>query len=274
MKHRRHYVKNKVHRLKNKKPFLKRPVFWIVILFIIIILSFFYLFVFFSKFQVNSVIVSGNNSVQGEALQSIAWNNINKKIIVLGDWNIISRSIFLTGPKIISKDILNEFPQIESAKVLKKFPQTIILQIKERAPFAVFCQTDDKKCFYIDENGIIFKILEQIPENISIIRQLIEDKEVFTGEKVVEKNIIDIISKIKTNLKDNFQIDIKSAMISTPFRLNIETSENWQIYFNLDSETDLQIAKMNLLLKDEIPANVRKTLQYIDLRFKSRAYYK
>ena len=62
-------------------------------------------------------------------------------------------------------------------------------------------------------------------------------------------------------------------MISTPFRLNIETSENWEIYFNLDSETDLQIAKMNLLLKDEIPVSVRKTLQYINLRF-NRAYYK
>ncbi|MEK7540918.1 MAG: hypothetical protein AAB529_01625 [Patescibacteria group bacterium] len=274
MKHRRHYVKNKVRRLKNKKSFLKRSVFWIVILSVIIILSFFHFFIFFSKFQVNSVIVSGNNSVQGEALQSIAWNNVNKKIIVLGNWNIISKSIFLTGPKIISKDILNKFPQIENVKVFKKFPKTIILQIKERTPFAVFCQTNDKKCFYIDENGIIFKILERIPENISIVRQIIENKEVFAGEKVVEKNIIDIISKIKINLKDNFQIDVKSAMISNPFRLDIETSENWQIYFNLDSETDLQIAKMNLLLKDEIPDSVRKTLQYIDLRFKARAYYK
>ena len=265
MKHRRHHVKNKVHRLKTRKSIFKRPVFWIVVLSLIIIFSFFYLFVFFSKFQVNSVIVSGNNNVQSKALESIVWNNINKNI---------SRSIFLTGPKIISEDILNKFPQIESAKVSKKFPRTITLQVKERTTFAVFCQADDKKCFYIDANGIIFKLLEKIPENISIIRQFTEDKEVFTGERVVEKNIIDIISNIKRNLKDNFQIDVKSAMISTPFRLNIETSENWQIYFNLDSETDLQIAKMNLLLKDEIPASARKTLQYIDLRFKARAYYK
>ncbi|MBI3631368.1 MAG: hypothetical protein HY219_00685, partial [Candidatus Staskawiczbacteria bacterium] len=159
-------------------------------------------------------------------------------------------------------------------RVLKKFPQTITIQVKERTIFAVFCQTDDKKCFYIDENGIIFKILEKIPENVSIIRQLIEDREIFTGERVVKKNIIDLISKVKRNLKDNFQIDIRSAMISTPSRLNIETSENWQIYFNLDSETDIQIAKMYLLLKDEISANARKNLQYIDLRFKDRAYYK
>ena len=265
MKNRRHHIKNKVRRLKTKKLIFKKPIFMIVVLFLIIIFLFLYLFLFFSKIQANFVIIEGNNNVQSKDIENIAWNNVNKNI---------SKSIFLIRPKIISKDILNKFPQIESVKVSIKFPQTINLQIKERVPFAVFCQTDGKKCFYMDENGILFKILKQIPENTSIIKKLIEDKEVFIGERVIEKSIVDIINKIKINLKDNFQINIKEAIISTPFRLDIETSENWQIYFDLDSEIDLQIAKINLLLKDEIPATTRKSLQYIDLRFKDRAYYK
>lgn len=265
MKNRKHHIKNKVRLLKTKKPIFKKPIFWVIILSLIIIFLFLYLFLFFSKIQVNSIITKGNNNIQSEVIESIAWNNIDKNI---------SNSIFLVKPKTISENILNKFPQIESVKVSIKFPQIIILEVKERIIFAAFCQTDDKKCFYIDENGIIFKVLEQIPENIFVIRQLIENKEVFVSQKVVEKNIMDIISKIRKNLKDNFQIDVKTAIISTPVRLNIETSENWQIYFNLDSETDLQIAKMNLLLKNEIPASARKNLQYMDLRFKDRAYYK
>lgn len=274
MKNRRHHIKKNIRRLKPKKPFFKKSSFWLIILFLIIASSFFYLLVFFSKLQVSSIIVLGNNNVQSEALQKIAWNNINKKIITLGNWKLISKSIFLTGPKTIEKNVLDKFSQIENVKVSKKFPQTITIQVNERTPFAIFCQTDDRSCFYIDENGIIFEVLEQIPKNISVIRQLIDDKDVFTGEKVIEKKIIDTISNIKRNLEDNFQIDVKSAIISTPLRLNIETSENWQIYFNLDSETDLQIAKMNLLLKDEISESNRKALQYIDLRFKARAFYK
>ena len=274
MKIRRRHIKKKVRYLKVKKPILKRLFFGIIVLFLIIILLFLYFFVFFSKIQVNSIVVSGNNNVSSKVLENIAWNNVNKKIITLGNWNLISKSIFFTKSKIISKDILNKFPQIESVIVLKKYPQIITLEVKERTPFAIFCQTDDKKCFYIDENGIIFKILEQISENDFIIKKLTEDKEVFIGERVIEKNTIDIISKIKKNFKNNFQIDIKSVTISTQSRLDVETSENWQIYFNLDSETDLQIAKMNILLKDEITASVRKTLQYIDLRFKDKAFYK
>jgi hypothetical protein len=42
----------------------------------------------------------------------------------------------------------------------------------------------------------------------------------------------------------------------------------------LDSDLDLQITKLNLLLKNEVSESARKTLQYIDLRFKDRAYYK
>lgn len=274
MSYRKKHIKRRVRLLKPKKSLFKKPLFWWFVLFLFVVLSIFYFFVFYPKFQITEIIISGNEKVLTQDIEKIVKENIDRKIFVLAGLKITSKSIFLTGPKIISKALLNGFSQIESVKVSKKFPQTITLQVKERTPFAVFCQTDDKKCFYIDENGIIFKILEKIPENISIVRQLIEDKEVFTGERVVEKNIIDIISKIKRNLKDNFQIDVKSAMISTPFRLNIETSENWQIYFNLESETDLQIAKMNLLLKDEISVSARKTLQYIDLRFKDRAYYK
>jgi cell division septal protein FtsQ len=275
MKHRKHHVKNKVQHLKTQKPIFKRAIFWIVILFLIVIFSFLYFFIFSSKFQVSSVIVSGNNNIHSDVLQNITWNNVNKKFITLGNWNLISKSIFLTGPKIITEDILKNFPEIESVKVSKKFPQTITLTVEERSPFAIFCQTYDTKCFYIDKNGIIFTTLDQIPQNVSIIRQAKENEKFEkTGDRVIEKNIMDIISKIKRDLKDNFQVDIKSAMVTTPFRLNIETSENWQIYFNLESETDLQITKMNALLKDEIPAISRATLQYIDLRFKDRAYYK
>ncbi len=103
MKNRRHHVKNKVRHLKTKKPIFKKSIFWIVVLSLIIIFLFLYLFIFFSKIQVNSIIVSGNNSVQSKALENIAWNNVNKKIIALGNWNLISKSIFLTEHKIISK---------------------------------------------------------------------------------------------------------------------------------------------------------------------------
>jgi len=107
-----------------------------------------------------------------------------------------------------------------------------------------------------------------------IITQTLNSNDIFTGESVVDRNVISAISKIEKNLKDNFQIDIKEALVSNPLRLDIKTNENWQIYFDLNSDTNLQIIKLNSLLKNEISQTSRASLQYIDLRFKDRAYYK
>jgi hypothetical protein len=53
-------------------------------------------------------------------------------------------------------------------------------------------------------------------------------------------------------------------------------NEGWQIYFSLDPDSDIntQLVKLNLLLSGEIPLENRKNLEYIDLRFKDRAFYK
>lgn len=274
MKHRKRHVKNKVYGLKAKKPIFKKPMFWIVSLFVIIIFSFLYLFVFYSKVQVGLVVISGNNNVQTKDIETIAWNDINKKVFKIGYFELLSKSILLTGPEKISKDILNKFPEIALASVSKKFLQTINIQIQEREPFAVFCTKNNEKCFYIDKTGVIFKLLEQQPENMTVINYSLEDSHVLLGKRAIEENTINAISKIKKILIENFQIDVKTANISKPFKLDIETSENWKMYFDLESNTDLQIAKMQVLLKDEVGSEVRKTLQYIDLRFKDRAYYK
>jgi hypothetical protein len=84
------------------------------------------------------------------------------------------------------------------------------------------------------------------------------------------------IYKVQKNLQDNFQINLKEAFITSPLRMDVITSENWEIYFNMDSEysIDSQLLKLDLLLKGEITEDIRPTLQYIDLRFKDRAFYK
>ena len=154
-------------------------------------------------------------------------------------------------------------------------PQTIVLGITERKPIGVFCSSEslDSGCFLVDNNGIVFEPLTILPQDVTIVRQAINDKQVFTGENVVAQNMMDAIYKIQKSLKDNFQINLLEALISTPVRLDIKTGENWQIYFDLDARAniDSQIEKLNLLLNSDHLATSRKNLKYIDLRPKDRA---
>jgi len=275
MSYRKKHIKNKIHKITRKKPTFKNSIFWISVLLVILVFASLYFLLFFSGCQVENIIIFGNEKIKTTDIKNLVSKNIAKKIISIGILNIESKSIFLTNPPELQKMILNTFPIIESVTIEKKFPQSINLKISERKPVAVFCQPDQNgKCFFIDKNGVIFEELQNIPQNIAIIKQLLNNNEVFTGENIIGKNIMDLISKIEAVLRDNFQINITEALVADPIRLDVKTSENWQIYFNLNSNTDLQIIKLNSLLKDEISKTSRASLQYIDLRFGDRAYYK
>ena len=277
--YRKHHIKNRIHRIKPRRSVFLRLWFWILILILTIFLSFAYFLLFYSEFQIQNVLISGNEKVKTFELQSIISNNINRKIIGLGAFQIFSKSIFLLNKDALSKDILKDFPLIDRVSIKTELPQTLTVEVSERAPVGIYCSPEagqiSEKCFLIDGAGIIFEELKNNPENMFIVRQM-GNKEAYTGENVIAQNIIGAVSKIEKDLKDNFKIDIKEALITTPIRLDIKTKENWQIYFDLskDSDVNMQITKLNLLLKGDINADVREKLQYIDLRFKDRAYYK
>ena len=269
MSYKRNHLKR---RLKTRKKFIKRPVFWFFVLFIIII-AILYFVLFLPEFQVTKINISGNKKIQSQDIENIALADINKKIFTIGYVQILTKSIFIVDKNNLIKDILKKFPEIENVEVQKKIPNNITLKINERKIFAVFCNGEKSdECFSLDENGVIFEKLENIPQDMIIIRIPSYNKEIFTGENVVEKKIIDMISKIQKNLKNNFQIDITQALVLNP--LVLKTNENWQAYFDTNSDIDLQITKINMLLRDEIPVNTRKNLQYIYLQYKDRAYYK
>lgn len=272
MSYRKRHIKNKIHKIKPKKSIFKRLWFWILFLSLAIILFVFYIVFFYSGLQIENIIISGNNKIKTQDLQKLASENSNTSLIKFWNINIASKSIFLASENSLGKEILEKFSAIEKTEITKKFPRTILINIIEKKPIGAFCG-DNNQCFLIDQAGIIFELLSSIPENITIIKKSEEGGQIFVGKKVLSQSIIDYIYKIKKNLKDNFLIDLKEAFVASSARLNIITSENWQIYFNLDQNYDVssQITKLNLLLKDEISEENRKRLEYIDLRPKDRA---
>ena len=93
------------------------------------------------------------------------------------------------------------------------------------------------------------------------------------GQTKPSKEIISEILKIQKQLQDKFKINTEEFILSDNQRLDVKTSENWEVYFDLSTDISLSLVQLNLLLEKEISLEQRKNLKYIDLRF-SRAYYK
>ena len=271
MSYRKSHIKSKIHKTRSKKSIFKRPWFWFTVLFLIIIFTATYFALFYSGIQIKNIIISGNQKVSSKDIESLVLADVNNKILVFGGFEIYSKSILLAQENKINTDILNKFPVIGKVVVNKNLPQTLTVSVVERQPLGVFC--DNSKCFYIDQNGIIFEPLAVTSPDTFIVRQNMTNTPLVAGQEVIAQSIVDAISKIQKNLNDNFKINLIDATIENSSRLNITTSENFQIYFSLSSGPDInsQLTKLSSLLGEGISADDIKNLRYIDLRPKDRA---
>ncbi|MBT9151720.1 MAG: Cell division protein FtsQ [candidate division WS2 bacterium] len=171
----------------------------------------------------------------------------------------------------INNSLLEKFPQIAQINLKRKFPDTLIIEIKERTAAAIFEQNDGY--FFIDKEGVIFeKVFEVKPEMLTI-ESLIQEKDLRLGQKVIDNNLMAKILEIKNEL-ENLEISLKKASLISEQRLNIKTSDNWQIYFNPKNNIFQQISNLKVILRKKILPEKWQDLEYIDLRFEEKIFYK
>jgi cell division septal protein FtsQ len=256
-RYRKFYKKKK----KRKLIFLmlKSRFFWLSLLVLAVGGVLFYFSVFSSFFQIKEIKVSGNEKVAADDIRNAVSSNIGRRIVFFD-----TKSVFLADFKKAEEVLLKSFPQISQVKLERKLPNIILVRVEERKPVAVFCQNND--CFLIGKKGIIFeKALE--PHSGLEISQASQTAELNLGARAVEEGKMGQILEIKSKIEDNFGISLKKILILSDTRLNVETEEDWEIYFNPEKDLGWQITELSAILKKELSADKRKNLKYIDLRF-------
>lgn len=259
----------KTFRTKKRKSIFrifKNRFFWIVVLILLVLGAVFYFFLFSSFFQINEIKISGNEKVPTEEIKTIVSEQANRKIFFLDSWNIL-----LIDFKKTSQKLLEKFPQIDGVNLKRKFPDTVETNIKERIPIGIWCQAD--RCFYFCKKGVIFE--EGKAETELIIKPEIEEAEIFLGKEVLGENKIEEILKIQRNLEKQMDVRIKEFVISLDGKkLIVKTEDAWEIYFGLGENVSDQLFNLDLVLKEKIPPESKGNLEYIDLRFENRVYFK
>jgi len=257
----------KPYRVKRKKSIFRYRFFWLGVLFFFIISAIFY-FLFFSEvFQVEKIIVTGEERVSKENLKLLVEEKLEKKIFFLK-----TRNIFLVNLNEIKKDILNNFPQIAEVEISRGFPDAFNIIVVERFGLTVWCQAE--QCFLMDNEGVIFEEIFDVDPKAFQIKKLAQVPELKLGDKVIEKEKLNQILDIKSKLRDNLKISLTAVTIMSDERLNAKTAEGWEIYFNPEGDIEWQLTKLRAVLEEEILPENRKNLEYIDLRFGNLAPYR
>ncbi|MBL7156516.1 MAG: FtsQ-type POTRA domain-containing protein [Candidatus Pacebacteria bacterium] len=270
---RRSYKKTR-RNIKKRKSFLKRKSFWIFVFSFLLGGAFVYALFFSGIFQVKEIKVSGNQKVLSEKLYDFIEPQVEKNLIVSK-----VKNIFLINAKNIENNILKSFSEIGQASLKRKFPNTLILEIIERKTLAIFCsilkqESEDSNvnnCFRVDNNGIAFERADA-NENQDLTVYF-EKNNISLGEKVINEKNLQAISDIKKGLKEKLQININSFSILEE-KLNVITSQGYEIFFNLQNNISDQIFNLELVLKEKISQEDMKNLEYIDLRFGNKVYFR
>jgi len=261
-----------------------------------------------SALPIKEEISSGIIEIVQRNLEEKFWQFIPQKSIVLAPLSKIEENILDKFPKIKIVQINRRMPRLSAIKSLaQKAEAGLEIFFEERESIGIWCQIEEiakeeqlneeqlieetrktekeeiiaqpkiKKCFYIDQEGIVFKESPLISGSLVLNIYSSRDKEVNLRQQVLSPETIDFIltvreklPKIKTTAGLSWQMNNFRVVSLGDLRLTM--AAGWQIYFNPTYSAESQLRSLEMVLEKQIKETT--SLEYIDLKIDGRVYYK
>jgi hypothetical protein len=269
-------MKRKLFKRKRKPLFLRKN-FWFLVLALILGGTIFFVIFESSWFQIKRIEFRGNENLATEILEDFIKKNIIQNFVFFK-----SQSIFLVNSKIISL-LKSNFPEIEEVSFKKNFPDKIIFFLKERKAAIIFCPEDIKKesenfeeeknCFLADPKGFIFAKREEDSGNNLLKIRTKENLQIGKEFQFEKRKIADLLS-LADFFEKQLKISISEISLVFPEKIIIFTKEGWSLFLSPEKNLQSQLNNLAAVLEEKIPSSKRENLEYIDLRFGEKVFYK
>lgn len=263
----RKYIRQK--RLK----LLKRLILGFVLLILLGALTYFLLFSSF--FQIKEVKIE-----KKEDYQMISRQEIMKALddsMPSSNWK--RRNLIFFNASLAEKKISRD-SRLKSIQIKKKWPAQLQIILEEYQPLVKFKVLGDSQDYYLNQEGQLIKG----PEDLS----LKEDQEAFNDDLVFYDQSDLILTKkdyqnflkelllfVRSDIlrsHDIYLLKCKINNIGDVINVQILSSEGWEILINSEVNLKEQLDKLSNIIKKEIKE--RNDLEYIDLRFGDKIFYK
>ena len=243
----------------------------ILILLLVLFLGFLAYILFFSSvFKIKNIKINKIISyelISNEEIEASLQNFINKSH---------NNLIFLkcaTWQKEIGDDSRLEFLNIR-----KKWPNAIEINLQEAQPLAILKILGDNQPYYLNKHGgVIRASLNAISTELeSDLSPIFYDQ---SKTNIRDGFYADFLKKLLVFVQDDIlsQNDIYIQKVNFNnigdiFDAQITTKQGWQIFINSEVDLEKQLISLLQILEEEIED--RGDLEYIDLRFGAKMFYK
>jgi hypothetical protein len=251
------------------------------------LLAILFLSVYLSRLDslnINEVRIEGNKVTDTEKLQTAVMEKISEKYIGI----FPKTNIFYYPQSAIRETLQNEFKRIQEVNLAIKENKILEISLTERTGKYIWCgdapNIEKEKCYFSDESGFIFDEAPYFSGEVYFKLYGLSDlsAENPLGEYYLESGFIQLMA-FKDALID---FGIKPvALYHNPegdleFFLTRGSSSSSKPRIILKADTDFQNAAENLkaaLDTEPLYSKFKEkysTLEYIDLRFGNKVYYK
>jgi cell division septal protein FtsQ len=177
---------------------------------------------------------------------------------------------FLFSGTDFSAKLVKNF-QIVSATIDKTFPDQITINVLERAP--VLLLNNGGELYHLDNKGLAYEqVTEQALNNLPTLK-LTEPMKITLESEPLKKELFTFIMLLQRQLINlNVPVSYYEMNTANSLVLKTQTTEKWYLLLNLQEDLDKQTQKLKVVLQNKI--SDRSKLEYIDLRFGDKIFYK
>ncbi len=178
----------------------------------------------------------------------------------------------------ITSSVLETYKYIKSINLETQDLQKINVVVEERKPFALWCDvlySEEETCYFLDEEGFIFSLAPTFTGNVFVkyygeVLGIVDNSPI--GHQFLSKENFFGLTFI---LEEMENIDlIAEALIVDGNNVEIFVENGSQVLFKLDQNPLTVSDNLGAVLDSSTLGEEDLELDYIDLRFGNKVYYK
>lgn len=229
------------------------------------------------EWQLAQINISGTRALSSEAIKSLIWEETSGNYAFL----VPKRSIFLIKEKSLVSKLKDEFPRIQEVSLERYLPDLLTANVVERDLWAILCNDnftpdnqEDIDCVFIDDEG---RALDHAPNSSGslVVKIKTDFSSLPLGEHVLEpalaKYLKDFGEKLEIGISSKVIAYELSSILLGEFRITLDDGFFLIVARKADVGNVLKVLKTVL---DEEVKEKRINLEYIDLRFGNKVFYK
>lgn len=225
------------------------------------------------RFAIKDISVQGAEKVPANALTASVQSALSDDF-----WKIFAKkNIFLYPAGDIEEKLSAEFPRIKEVQLSRPalLAQAVVVSVEERIPFAKWCQptSEAERCFFLDSNGFIFaEADEQQPATSYVFRDGLLPHRGVVGQTFLLGRLPTIVHFLELLKQAGYEPLGISVENEKDFSVSLAGTFTLRMLFDADKEK--AISDLKLALEAEAVRDRVDELEYVDMRFGNRVYYK